>query len=135
MAARLSDKKRKRIIADYIEIGTYYGVAQKHKIAANTVKRIVTADPETAKKVKQKKEENTADILAHMETKSAQVCALVDLYLTELMKPERLERATPSQLSTVIGTLIDKWTGVKSNENENTGGVIVLAPVLEDEQP
>lgn len=118
MAARLTDEKKKKIIADYVTIGTYKGVARKYKISPTTVRKVVNGDPDTARKCTQKKEENTKDILAHMDSKKGEVCKFIDLYLDELMKPEHLEKATPSQLSTALGTVIDKFTmGARHSED------------------
>ena len=55
MAARLTDKQKKKIISDYIESGSYNATAKKHKVSATTVKKIVEADKESAKKCEQKK--------------------------------------------------------------------------------
>ena len=74
MAARLTDKKKKKIIADYMELGSYAATARKHKVSDRTVKAVVLADPETARKYEQKKEQNTTDILAHMEKRKRDVC-------------------------------------------------------------
>ncbi len=110
MAARLTDKQKKQIIADYVELGSYNAVAKKRKIADTTVKRVVEADPQMRKKAEIKKEKNTADILAHMEGKRDKVNEIIDVYLERLLSPDVLERATPSQLTTALGTLIDKFT-------------------------
>lgn len=58
MAARITDRKKKRIIADWIEMQSYSAVAKKHGVTHQTVKRIVSASPDIAQKVQQKKEEN-----------------------------------------------------------------------------
>lgn len=106
----LTDKRRKKIIADYIEIGTYTGAARRNKVSVNTVKNLVNRDPEVAKKCNQKKEKNTADILAFMETKKEAVCELIDTYMQALVDPDKVEKATVNQLSTALGTVIDKFT-------------------------
>ena len=56
MAARLTDKQKKKIIADYVEQGSYNAVAKKHGVSVNTVKSIVQNDAETAKKCTEKKD-------------------------------------------------------------------------------
>lgn len=109
MAARLTDKQKKRIIADYVELGSYNAVAKKHRVADTTVKRIVLADGETRRKVEQKKEQNTADILAYMDTKKDVVCAIIGDYLEALRDRNKIDKATTVQLSTTLGTLIDKF--------------------------
>lgn len=110
MAARLTDKQKKKIIADYVELGSYNAVAKKHKVSFDTVKRVVSRDEETVKKTEQKKEQNTADILSHMETKKDTVIKVVDKYLDALLDEERIKRANPAQLTTALGTVIDKFT-------------------------
>ncbi len=133
MAARLTDKQKKRVIADYIELGSYNAVAKKYRIADSTVKRVVLSDGEMQRKAELKKEENAADILAHMETKKAMVNQIIDRYLAALLDEERIEKATPSQLTTALGTVIDKFTATAQNEQslqkldelmDKVGGVI-----------
>ena len=58
MAARLTDRQKKKIIADYIQLESYNAVAKMNGVSHQTVKRIVTQNPETDKKLQQKKEEN-----------------------------------------------------------------------------
>lgn len=110
MAARLTDKQKKRIVADYVEMGSYNAVAKRHGVSFDTVKRIVNNDPQIVRKTEEKKQQNSADILAHMETKRDKVNEIIDAYLERLLDPEMLVRATPSQLTTALGTLIDKFT-------------------------
>ncbi len=109
MAARLTDKQKKMIIADYVELGSYNAVAKRHGVSVTTVIR-VCENEETKQKVIQKKEENSADILAHMETKRDKVNEIIDVYLERLLDPDMLTKASPSQLTTALGTLIDKFT-------------------------
>ena len=110
MAKHLTDREKKKIIADYAECGNYSQVARKHKVSFDTVKRVVVSDPETVKKAEQKKEQNTADIFAYMESKRNIVCEILGKGLEALNSPEKLKEATPAQITTAMGTLIDKWT-------------------------
>ena len=41
MAARLTDKQKKKIVADYLESGSYRATALHNGVSDNTVKRIV----------------------------------------------------------------------------------------------
>lgn len=66
MASRLTDKQKKDIIADYVETGSYNATAKRFGVALNTVKKICTQNADIAQKCKQKKEQNTADMLAYM---------------------------------------------------------------------
>lgn len=120
MAAHLTDKQKKEIIAEYVECGSYNAVAKKHKITADTVKRCVLKNDKTVKKTIQKKEEeNTADILAHMEAKKDVVNQIIDTYLAALLDPEKIKKANPSQLTTALGTIIDKFTMAKVQADES----------------
>ncbi len=56
MAARLTDFQKKKIIADYVELGSYNAVAKINGVADTTVKRIVNADAEMQRNAEQKKE-------------------------------------------------------------------------------
>jgi hypothetical protein len=114
MAARLTDRKKKKIIADYIELGSYNAVGKKHGVSATTVKKLVMSDTECVKKCEQKKEQNTADILAHMETKKNTVIKIMDAYLEAMLDESKIASATPAQLTTALGTLIDKFTAIKA---------------------
>lgn len=120
MAARLTDKQKKKIIADYVQLGSYNAVAKKHKVADSTVKRIVLSDPEMQKKAEQKKEENTADILAYMESQKQIVCEIIGKGLMALNDPKKLAKANPSQITTALGTLIDKWVMVNGSSGTET---------------
>ena len=120
MAARLTDKQKKKIIADYVQLGSYNAVAKKHKVADSTVKRIVLSDPEMQKKAERKKEENTADILAYMESQKQIVCEIIGKGLMALNDPKKLATANPSQITTALGTLIDKWVMVNGSSGTET---------------
>jgi hypothetical protein len=113
MAARLTDKQKKKIIADYVELGSYNAVAKKHGVACDTVKRVVLQDPKIVKKTKDKKEENTRDVLEYMEGKRDAVCQLIEIGLSLL--PEKLQSANATQITTALGTLIDKFTMARGN--------------------
>lgn len=118
MANRLTDKQKKKILADYLEMGSYNAVAKKHKISDNTVKRVVLNSEGFAEKVEQKKQQNTADILEHMEQKKGIVCEIIDKYLVALLDDERIAKATPQQLTTALGTVIDKFTANANPKQE-----------------
>lgn len=133
MAARLTDRQKKRIIADYLEIGSYNAVAKKYNVTRQTVKNIVTSDTENRQKLQDKKEQNTADILAHMETKKDKVNQIIDTYLEKLLDPEMIDKATPAQLTTALGTLIDKFTMPKMVSKEQKTEDDPLTKALKEE--
>lgn len=115
MANRLTDKQKKKIVADYLELGSYNAVAKIHGVSRQTVKNIVTSDTEIGHKLQQKKAENTADILAYMESQRGLVCEIIGKGLAVLNDEEKLREATPAQITTALGTLIDKWAAVSGS--------------------
>lgn len=115
MANRLTDRQRKKIVADYLELGSYNAVAKIHGVSRQTVKNIVTSDTEIGHKLQQKKAENTADILAYMESQRGLVCEIIGKGLAVLNDEEKLREATPAQITTALGTLIDKWAAVSGS--------------------
>lgn len=123
MAARLTDRKKKKILADYAELGSYNATAKANGVSCDSVKRVVLSCEDFAKKLEQKKEENTADILAYMERKRGIVCEILDKGLDALNSPEKLAEASPAQITTALGTLIDKWTamgaGIRNDAEED----------------
>ena len=118
MAARLTDRKKKKIVADYLESGSYRATAKKNGVSDNTVKRIVLDCGDFEQKVAQKKEENAADILAYMESQKGIVCEILQKGLAALNSPEKLAEASPSQITTALGTLIDKWTSISGGPSD-----------------
>lgn len=113
MAARLTDKQKKKIIADYVQLGSYNAVSKINGVSATTVKNIIKAqDDDFWEKCERKKEENTVDIMTYMESQKRIVCEIISKGLTALNDPEKLATANPSQITTALGTLIDKWAMV-----------------------
>lgn len=115
MANRLTDKQKKKIVADYLELGSYNATAKANGTSPKTVKRVLAEVPEMPEKVKQKKAENTADILAYMESQRGLVCEIIGKGLAVLNDEEKLREATPAQITTALGTLIDKWAAVSGS--------------------
>ena len=136
MAKHLTDKQKKKIVADYVEIGSYNAVARKHKVSVATVKRVCEKNTETKQKVIQKKEQNTADLMDYLESKKIIVCEIIGKGLEVLNSEEKLASANPAQITTALGTLIDKFIGISTtstanvNENRQT-----LAELLNKPQP
>lgn len=123
MAARLTDKQKKKIIADYVQLGSYNATAKVNGVSLNTVKKIVHGNADIAEMCNRKKEENTADILDYMDRQRKDVCEVLGICLSELKKAERYEKTAPQQIATTMAILIDKYTafggGIKDEAEED----------------
>ncbi|MCI9405944.1 MAG: helix-turn-helix domain-containing protein [Oscillospiraceae bacterium] len=111
MAARLTDKQKQKIVADYVQLGSYNATAKLHGVSLNTVKKVVQENAEIAQKCNQKKEQNTADILEYMESQRNDVCDFLGMAMEQLRNPEKLEKAKLQQIATTMAIVIDKYTG------------------------
>lgn len=115
MAARLTDRQKKKILADYVQLGSYNATAKINGCSLNTVKKLVQDNADIAELCNRKKEENAVDVLAYMESQKKVVCEIIGKGLTALNDPEKLAEASPSQITTALGTLIDKWAMVSGS--------------------
>lgn len=122
MAARLTDKQKKKIIADYIELGSYNAVAQLNGVSRTTVKRIVVNDTEMLQKVQIKKEENTKEILAYMDEHKEQVCSIIDKILNQMSNDVKIASTPLNQLATTMGILIDKFAASELTKGPSKEG-------------
>lgn len=120
MAARLTDKQKKKIIADYVQLGSYNAVSKINGVSATTVKNIVLKNADIVEKCEQKKEQNTADILDYMDRQREDVCKVLGICLGELKKPERYVKTPPPQIATTMAILIDKYTGFGGGPKDET---------------
>ncbi len=112
MAARLTDRKKKKIIADYSAMESYNAVAKINGVSKDTVRRIVQSCADFDQIAKQKKEQNTADIIAYMESQRDDVCAFLGQAMEQLKNPEKLAKAQLQQIATTMAIIIDKYTAI-----------------------
>ena len=109
---KLTDKQKKKIIADYMENGNYSETARLNGgISPNTVKTVVNKDEKTAKICKQKKEENTKDILEYMDSIVEKQKKIINLSLEALeYKLSKTDDVfmNVKDIATVYGVILDK---------------------------
>lgn len=120
----LSDKQRKKIIADFTNIQNYSKVARMNNVTDTTVKRIVSNNKEILEKVEQKKEENTKDILEYMDSIYDKQKNIIDLSLSAL--EEKLKNpdmfTNVKDIATVYGVIFDKALKYKEIKTKNNEG-------------
>ena len=108
--AKLTDLEKKKIIADYVETQNYSETARRNNVSDVTVKDVVTKDETTLKKLEQKKEENTINILDEMDnTKNKRIKLLSKMVDKMDDKLENIDMFTNiKDLSMAYGIMIDK---------------------------
>ena len=107
---KLTDKQKKKIIADYIDNNNYSETARMNNTTDTTVRRIIRENKEVLKKVEQKKEENSQDIFEYMKNKDNDKKRIVDLCFEALDKKlSNLDMFTNvKDIATVYGIIMDK---------------------------
>ena len=119
---RLTEKQKSKILADYVLLGSYNAAAKKNKCSPNTVKRLVMASPAEVQVGEDGKNACARDMLSYMEGQRDAVCSIIGKGLEALMNPTRMQNATPNQITTAIGTLIDKWAMIEERGRNGGGG-------------
>jgi hypothetical protein len=122
--AKLTDKQKKKIVADYVETNNYSETARINKVNEKTVRRIVKADTEILEKAEQKKKENTETTLQYMQKQHETKKRILDKLLNAIEeKSENIDMFTNiKDLATAYGILLDKELKVAEiNLKRNTG--------------
>ena len=68
-ARRLTDRQKKKIVADYVQLQSYRAAAKLNGVSDATVKKVVKEDSESARLCAQKKRENSQDMLSYLGSK------------------------------------------------------------------
>ncbi len=109
---KLTDKQKKKIIADFVETNNYCETARRNNISETTARRICKDDnnKEVKEKVEQKKEENTKSMLEMIsETNNKRLQVISKLVNAIDDKAEKIDAFTNvKDLASAYGILIDK---------------------------
>lgn len=107
---KLTDKQKKKIIADYMENQNYSETGRLNNVSNKTVERLVKNNEDVSNKVKEKKEENTKDILQYMDNIAEKQKKIIDLSLDvleeKLSNPDLFTNIR--DVAIVYGTIFDK---------------------------
>lgn len=117
--AKLTDKQKKKIIADYVETQNYSEVARRNNVADNTVRAVVNDNKNVAKKLEQKKEENTQSTIEYMQTQHESKKRILDKILKAIEeKADNIDMFTNiKDLATAYGIILDKELKVLELKN------------------
>ena len=119
--AKLTDKEKKKIIADYIETQNFSETGRMNNVSDMTVRRLVESNEDVLKKVEEKKKENTKDILEYMDNIYEKQKKIIDLSLEALIdklsKPDMFTNV--KDIATVYGVIFDKALKYKEMQKNN----------------
>lgn len=127
MAEILNNKKKQKIIADYIETNNKSEAARMNNVSEATVRNVVKeyGEDKVAKLFEQKKMENTQDTLEYMKEQHETKKRILDKLLKGIeTKADDIDMFTNiKDLATAYGIIIDKELKslelkLKSKENE-----------------
>ena len=108
--AKLTDKQKKKIIADYVETQNYSETARRNNVSDVTVKDVVTKNETTLKKLEQKKQENIQSTIEYMQTQHESKKRILDKILKAIEeKADNIDMFTNiKDLATAYGIILDK---------------------------
>ena len=124
---KLTDKQKKKIIADYVDNGNYKETGRMNNTTATTVRTLVkNSDKTTLNKITQKKEENTESTLEYMQSQHNTKKRILDNLLKAIeSKSTNVDMFTNVRdLATAYGIIVDKELKVlelKNAHKENEG--------------
>ena len=136
-AKRLTDRQKKKIVADYVQLQSYARTAKLNDVAESTVRKIVKDNPKCADLCALKKEQNTQDMLSYMQDMVGDAQNLMRLYMDAMADPEKIAEATLPQLSTAFGTIVDKFSmlGDRGDAEAPDDGLIEALSAAADLSP
>lgn len=141
--AKLTDKQKKKIIADYVETQNYSETGRRNGVSDVTVRDVVSKDKTTLKKLEQKKEENTQDMIEYLNSKSEDKKRVIELCFEALEN----KLATPDMFTnikdivTVYGIIVDKDLKIKElqqnkqNNDQINNNILNIASLLNNPKP
>ena len=115
---KLTDKQKKKIIADYVDNGNYSETARINGVNKSTVQRLISKNQEVQQKAQEKKEENTQDMLQYLESKKEDKKRVIELCFKaledKLASPDMF--TSVRDIAMVYGIIVDKDLKIKEIE-------------------
>lgn len=127
--AKLTDRQRKQIIADYAGGGiSQRELAERYQVTQKTISKILSTT-EVRQKVSEKKEENTRSMLEYLDEQKGKAQGLIGRLLDA--SEEDIKKASLRDKMGAIKILSEVFSGNKDNELANDKRVSIKF-VVED---
>lgn len=136
--AKLTDKQKKKIIADYVENQNYCETARMNNVDESTVRRIVKSkdNKEITKLTEQKKLENTQSTIEYMQNQHESKKRILDKILKAIEeKADNVDMFTNiKDLATAYGIILDKELKVLelNSKNSNSDELAKVDEILKE---
>lgn len=126
--SKLTDKQRKKIIAEYIEGDgkiSQQKLAEKYGVSRQAIS-LILADEKTCENLRNKKKENELSMLAFLDDRAGKAQKLIDKILDTL--PQDFEKASMRDKAGLLKILSETFGGKGqelSNESQQSEGVTI----------
>lgn len=139
MANRLTDKQKKKIVADYIKNQNYRETARMNGVSVDTVRRIILNEKSIEQKLTQKFEEDTQSTIEYMQSQSMTKNRIIKKLLKAIeTKSENVDMFTNiKDLAMAYGILVDKELKIleiQKSKQEMNNGLDKVQQLLEEIQ-
>lgn len=124
MGAHLTDRQKKKIIADRIEGMSLRRIAAKYGVTEYAVRKTIKDNPDITQKIAKKKEQNTLDMMAFLDEQKTSAQEFILMAMQALKDPDKLNRTGAQALATAVGIVIDKFTPVEKKADDE--GVTIV---------
>ena len=84
MGARLSDRKKKKIILDRVEGLSIRAIAAKHKVSVYAVQKAIASDPDFKQKITEKNARNAQDMIDYLDSQRGRAQEIIGKLLTAM---------------------------------------------------
>lgn len=115
---KLTDRQKKKIIADYVDNGNYSETARINGVNKSTVQRLISNNQEVQQKAQEKKDKNTEDMLQYLESKKEDKKRVIELCFKaledKLASPDMF--TSIRDIAMVYGIIVDKDLKIKEIE-------------------
>ena len=124
MGAHLSDRTKKKIIADRLEGMSYRRLAEKYKCSRYAIQLAIQGDPDFTQKMTEKKEQNTKDMIEFLDEQKLSAQEFILLAMEKLKDPDKLDKTGIQSIATAMGIIIDKF--MPTTKQEKNEGVEIV---------
>ena len=124
MGAHLSDRTKKKIIADRLEGMSYRRLAEKYKVSRYAIQLAIQGDPDFTQKMTEKKEQNTKDMIEFLDEQKLNAQEFILLAMEKLKDPDKLDKTGIQSIATAMGIIIDKF--MPTTKQEKNEGVEIV---------